>query len=210
MVAREARKGIEDDDIRVVTAMINDEAGAIAAWRDGDIRGLEPLVHQHQHRALRVALHITTNREVAEDVVAEAFLTVYDHIAQYDSRRPFAPWFYRIVVNSALRAVSRRKKMYSAADALRAVEAHEASPEREVVRREQQEVVVAAIEQLPPKQRAALTLRYYLDMDEATIATTLGVPVGTVKWRLHAARRKVRASLARIEVIATARSEGGT
>ena len=69
-------------------------------------------------------------------------------------------------------------------------------PEDEASTRELRLFMLSAIRSLPADQRAALVLRYYLDMDEATIAETLRCPLGTVKWRLHAARERLRRSLA--------------
>jgi RNA polymerase sigma-70 factor (ECF subfamily) len=55
--------------------------------------------------------------------------------------------------------------------------------------------VIAAVQALPPDQRAAIVLRYYLDLSEAEMAERLDCPPGTVKWRLHAARQRLRTLL---------------
>lgn len=68
-------------------------------------------------------------------------------------------------------------------------------PEAASLRRDMQGEIIAAIQTLPPPQRAAVILRYYLDMDEAAIAAILGCPRGTVKWRLYAARQRLRPAL---------------
>jgi RNA polymerase sigma factor (sigma-70 family) len=69
-------------------------------------------------------------------------------------------------------------------------------PDEQVFAEEQRQFLLALIYELPPEQRAALVLKYYLDMDEAAIAQTLRCPKGTVKWRLYAARERLRRSLA--------------
>jgi RNA polymerase sigma-70 factor (ECF subfamily) len=176
--------------------MTDQEATAIAALQEGDIQGLEQLVRLYQSQATRLAFQITANRHIAEDVVADAFITAFDRIAQYHTNRPFQPWFYRIVVNNSLKAVARGRRIGAAGEIeLDQRASVSASPEDEAVRQEERDLVIEAIQRLPAKQRATLVLRYYLDMDVPMIAETLGVPRGTVKWRLYAARSKLRTSL---------------
>lgn len=171
---------------------------AVAALRRGDINGLDPLVRRYQLPAVRVVFGIINDRAVAEDIVAEAFVIAFTRIGQFDPHRPFAPWFYRIVVNDALKFLRRQQRIRSSD---RAVEAAvwcvdgDADPETVTLRREVQGEIAAAVQALPPPQRAAVILHYYLGMDDAAIATTLGCPRGTVKWRLHAARRRLREAL---------------
>ena len=180
--------------------MADQEREALHALNRGDIAGLEALVHIHQLQALRVAYGITGDLATAEDVVADAFITVYDRIGQYDEQRPFAPWFYRIVVNGALRALRDRSRIHtSTIDSgawLLNQTGHSPGPEMEAEQRELRAQVLAQIYMLPPDQRAAVVLRYYLDMSEAAIAETLDCPLGTVKWRLHTAKQKLRQALA--------------
>jgi len=175
------------------------ERDAIAALQRGDINGLDLLVRRYQISAIRVAFGITSDRAAAEDVVAEAFITAFARIGQFDSRRAFAPWFYRIVVNDALKIIRRKRPMRMPACAVGAL-ADRAEvafdPEAASLRREMQGAIIDAIQTLPPPQRTAVILRYYLDLDEAAIAAILGCPRGTVKWRLYAARQRLRPALA--------------
>jgi RNA polymerase sigma-70 factor (ECF subfamily) len=175
------------------------EQEAVATLREGDVHGLETLVRLHQLQAVRTAYAITGSRHAAEDVVADAFLRVYERIHQYDSRRPFTPWFYRIVVNGSLKAVRNSRRTRSSDDLdmewLKEQASESPGPEEEAATREMRLLLLSAIYTLPPHQRAVVVLRYYLDMDEATMAQTLGCPLGTVKWRLHAARQRLRRTL---------------
>jgi len=178
--------------------MDDEERAAISALRTGDIGGLASLVRLHQIPALRATYALTGDRQLAEDLVADAFLTAYDRIAQYDPQRPFGPWFYRIVVNSALKAIRRVERFRHTDTGALFAEQVDPTPDPaiEVATREMRRGVVRALRTLPPPQRAALILRYYLDLDERTIAQTLGCPIGTVKWRLHAGKERIRQSLA--------------
>lgn len=175
--------------------MNDEEREAIERLRRGDMQGLETLVHLHQLGAVRVAYAITHSRPLAEDAVAEAFLTAYERIGRFDASRPFRPWFYRIVVHGALKAARAAGRTDASEAALELLERQRdpaPGPEDSALRAETRETVAAGVRSLPPKQRAVLVLRYYLQMEEAEIARTLGCPVGTVKWRLHAARARLR------------------
>ena len=179
--------------------MSDTEQCAISALKHGEIKGLETLVRLYQLRAMRAAYGIIGDRHAAEDVVADAFIAVYDRISTFDPQRPFAPWFYRIVVNGALMALRTNKRIETASDDYAAwlYDQHDSAPgpEASAEYNELRILLLDAIYELPPNQRAALVLRYYLDMDEASIAETLRCPLGTVKWRLHAAKQKLRESL---------------
>lgn len=176
-----------------------DERDAIARLKDGDIGGLETLVRRHQWEAVRVASLITRDRQLAEEVVQEAFVRVFERIAQFDSSRPFAPWFYRIVANDAVKAAQRRtrqRSFTSGANAVPGLVIDDAPGPEEVAEAiERSESIQIALGQLPPAQRAVIVMRYYLDMTDAETAARLGSNRGTIKWRLHAARQRLRSLL---------------
>lgn len=176
-----------------------DEHNAIAQIKRGNIDGLAALVQQYQVSAVRVAYLITGDRAMAEDVVQTSFIQAYQRIHQYDTHRPFAPWFLRSVANAAIKAASRGHPQVSldstdnlpveslsdpVPDPLDALEAAEV---RQAIR--------AALAVLSPEQRAVIVLRYYLEMSEQDMAEMLNCPPGTVKWRLHAARQRLRGLL---------------
>lgn len=176
-----------------------EEAEAIAQLKQDDIGGLAALVRKYQVQAVRTAFLITHDRALAEDIVQAAFVRAYERIEQFDTGRPFGPWFLRSVVNDAIKAASRREPWVSLeasagakpvlADLLAdpnpgPAELAEAVDTRRAVRE--------ALGMLPPTQRAATVLRYYLGLSEAEVAEELACPPGTVKWRLHAARKRPR------------------
>lgn len=175
-----------------------DERQAIHRLKRGDINGLETLVRQHQVRAVRTAYLITQDRALAEDVVQAAFLRAYQRIHQFDDTRPFAPWFMRSVVNAAIQAAQGRENNPSLDEADGEITFADLIPDSapgldEVVEQtEVQRMVREALQKLPPDQRAAVVLRYYLGMSEDEMSDQMHVPPGTVKWRLHAARKQLR------------------
>lgn len=180
------------------------EHEAIRRMKNGDISGLAVLVERYQVRAVRAAYLITQNSALAEDVVQASFVRAYQRIAQFDSRLPFAPWFLRSVVNAAIQAARRDSRQLSldapAADGLETfaelLPDVAPSPDDAAEQDDMRRRVGEALTQLSPEQRAAVVLRYYLDLGEEEMATALAIPPGTVKWRLHAARKQLRGLLA--------------
>lgn len=177
--------------------MDSDEQIAIERLCKEDISGLEVLVQIYQVRAVRTAYGITHDMQMAEDVVADAFITVYERIKQFNTNKRFEPWFCRIVINNALKKVKKSRRVGTLtvdlfSQVLVKTPTSIPGPEENTLNEEFREFVSAAIKVLPPKQRAVVILRYYLDIEEVEMAHILGCPLGTVKWRLHAARTKLK------------------
>ena len=145
--------------------------------------------------ALRVAYTITGNRATAEDVVSEAFLKVYRRIDQFQCGRRFEPWFLRIVANEALQAMRKVRRTERRQPLLGRRETRPPDPVEIAETNEVRRKVLAAVATLSPNERAAIVLRYLLDLDEKAVAKTLGWPLGTVKARLHRGRAHLRGRL---------------
>ncbi len=179
------------------------EGESISRLKQGDISGLETLVHKYQVQAVRAAYLVTRDRHLAEDIVQTAFLRAYDRRRQFDSDRPFGPWFLRIVVNDAVKAVSRRGREISLDERTGEEEVALADllsdanpgPEELAEQAEVRRAVWKALERLSPAQRESVVLRYYLGLRQAEIAERTGRALGTVKWLLHTARERLRALL---------------
>jgi len=180
-----------------------EERQAIARLKQGDPGGLEVLVRYYQVQAVRAAYLIVRDRALAEDIVQAAFLRAYERIAQFDPKRSFGPWFLRSVVNDAIKAVTRRERQISLESPTEDEDLTLADlladpnpgPADLAETAEVREVVWNALGQLSSAQRAAIVLRYYLDLSEAEMTLELDTPLGTIKWRLHAARERLRALL---------------
>lgn len=172
-----------------------DDAEAIARLKRGSISGLEALVCRYQEEALQAAYLICRDYPLAEDIVQSAFIRVYERIDQFDATRPFAPWFLRSVVNDALMAVTRQH--HGSLDAALAdnpdlLASSDPDLESLVEAAETRQELWALIERLAPGQRTALVMRYYLEYSDMEIAEALACPAGTVRRRLHDARRRLR------------------
>ncbi len=174
------------------------EHDAIALLKRGDIAGLDALVRLHQYQAVRAAALIVRDRAMAEDIVQSAFLRVVGRIHQFDSQRPFGPWFLRIVTNDALKEGQRRERFASLdqpgeteQSPLDLLPDQASGPELLLEQGETREAVVGALNRLTPLQRTAIVQRYYLGMSEAEMARDGASTVGAIKLRLFAARERL-------------------
>jgi RNA polymerase sigma-70 factor, ECF subfamily len=174
-----------------------DDLQAIRRLKNGDIGGLEALIACYQAKAVRTAYLVTQHEPMAEDVVQEAFVRFYERVRYFDESRPFEPYFLRSVVNRALNAVEKEHAAASFdesldAPVLQSLLACAASVEAQVEYAQLKTEIARALENLSPRQRAAVVLRYYLEMSEKEMTATLEIAPGTFKWLLNAARSRLR------------------
>jgi len=177
-----------------------DDLQAIRRLKNGEIGGLELLIARHQAKAARTAYLVTQNAALAEEVVQEAFLRFYERARYFDETRPFAPYFLRSVVNLALNSLEKERATAHFDEELETPELHNllaraVSVEAQVEYAQLQAEIAAALRQLAPRQRAAVVLRYYLELSEKEMTEALAIAPGTVKWLLNAARGRLRALL---------------
>ncbi|HXA72766.1 MAG TPA: sigma-70 family RNA polymerase sigma factor [Acidimicrobiales bacterium] len=146
--------------------------------------------------SFRTACLILGNRSDAEEAVQEAFLRAWrfrDSLADVPSIRP---WLYRVVVNSCYSKLRREiphRDRRAGDEPLADVAAEGAGPEASAERGEVADTVLAALARLPMSLRVPVVLRYYADLSERDIARAIGRRQGTVKSRLHEARRRLAA-----------------
>jgi RNA polymerase sigma-70 factor (ECF subfamily) len=175
-----------------------EDRNAIARIKQGDLTGLEPLVDRYQAQAVHAAYLIVFDTMLAEDVAQAAFVKVVERIHQFDEARPFAPWFFRIVLNDALKAAGKQKRSLSLSEldeptTQLAEWLTDPSPQPEQVLEEKQirAGILDAIHSLPPVGRAVIVMRYYLDLSEADMSAKMERPLSTIKWWLRDARRRL-------------------
>ena len=173
---------------------------AISRIKQGDLSAVEPLVRQYQVQAVHAAYAILHDRALAEDVAQNAFVKVVERIHQFDEERPFAPWFFRIVVNDAVKIAKRQNRNISLDEqldqpTLRLAEwlvSPDPKPEHLIEQMEMREHILKALHQLDPKQRAVIVMQYFLEMSEADMSAEMDRPLSTIKWWLRDARKRLR------------------
>jgi RNA polymerase sigma-70 factor, ECF subfamily len=170
----------------------------ICRLKRGEIDGLETLVERYQVCAVRTAYLILQDEALAEDVAQETFLRIFQRIRFFDETRPFKPYLMRCMVNAALDTIEKLKHetdFDGESDEIECLMSRAISVEAQAEADELQEQILAAIAKLPPRQRAVIVQRYYLEMSETEMAQTLEAPAGTIKWLLNAARTRLQTLL---------------
>ncbi|HYL94782.1 MAG TPA: sigma-70 family RNA polymerase sigma factor, partial [Terriglobales bacterium] len=92
-----------------VNEPVSDELRLVQAAKKGDVGAFGELVKRYDRNVFRIALHITQNREDAEDVVQDAFLKAYENLEQFQGQSKFYTWLVRVAVNEALMKLRRRR-----------------------------------------------------------------------------------------------------
>lgn len=180
-----------------------DDQIAISRLKQGDLNGLEILVNRYQVRAVRAAYLVLYDRASAEDAAQTAFVKATERIHQFDEERPFAPWFFRIVLNEALKSAQKQRHILQRDDSDERT-ARLADwlidpappPEKQLEEKEIRQNLLNAIHSLPPEQRAVIVMQYYLDLSEAELSAKMERPLSTIKWWLRDARKRLRDLLA--------------
>lgn len=178
----------EQSDEQVFEAFRAEEPGA---YRE--------LIERYHDDLLRFLTRMVGDRAAAEDIFQDTFLQVHISAHSFDSSRRFRPWLFTIAANKArdyLRKKNRRKtvelsapikKSESGASFVDLLEVDIPSPDAAMDLSERDEMVQRALDQLGPALREVLLLAYFQRLSYAQIAEDLGIPLGTVKSRMHSA-----------------------
>ena len=177
--------------------------------RNGDRDALDMLISKHEARAYQFAFRLTRNQEEASDVVAEAFVRVYNALPNFKGQSAFTTWLYRILTNCFLDMRKRDKSRQTTSidsntittdgSMERQIEDPGLDPMEQSVRAERERTIEKAVERLPEYQRTMIVMYHAEMMAYEEIASALDLPVGTVKSRLNRARIAVRELLMRDE-----------
>lgn len=159
--------------------------------QQGDESAFADIAYAIGDRLFAVAHRILRDVDLAEDATQQAVVAIWRQLPGLRDPARFEAWSYRVLVNACY-AQARAERRWS--PSLRVLETDDAGgdPQLSVADRDQLE---RGFRRLPPEQRAVLVLQHYLDLTLPQIADALGVPIGTVRSRLHYARRSMRAAL---------------
>ncbi|HXT10814.1 MAG TPA: RNA polymerase sigma factor [Candidatus Angelobacter sp.] len=160
--------------------------------RQGDHAAFENLIRNHQRMIHSMAYRMTGSMADAEDLAQEAFIRAFQQIDSYRGEAKFSSWLCRIAMNACLnwrQREIRRAEIHQdwAEETLRG-----GSEKKNVAADEDSSRVQAALDRLPVKQRAAIILTVYEEMNHAEAARALGCTEATVSWRVFAARTKLK------------------
>jgi RNA polymerase sigma-70 factor (ECF subfamily) len=185
------------------STLMSDDAKSIARGlqkRDPDL--LDRLIEQYQYRLFRYLVHISGNRERAEDFFQETWIRVLERGHQYDGKSKFEAWLFAIARHLVIDW--QRSKKPQSLDALTDPELenplqlaneNEPSPLQQAMSREKEENVQASLEKIPAIYREVLVLRFQEELQIEEMAGVLSVPLSTVKSRLYRGLEALRGAL---------------
>jgi RNA polymerase sigma-70 factor, ECF subfamily len=185
---------VNDDDRRLI-------AESLGGRRDA----FGELVSRYQARLYNAAVRLVDSPDDAADVVQDAFLNAYQSLHAFKGDSEFFTWLYRIAFNGAI-SLKRKKRPTGSLDAASGDHGFEPTDPSDYVRTghalertEEETLLHSALARLSPEHREVLTMKDLDGLRYEEIAEVLGVPVGTVRSRLHRARLELRELLAPLD-----------
>jgi len=180
VMASEWRK-VKEDVLIVLAAMA------------GDLEAFDELVRRYRPAVLAVAHQVSGSWDDAEDATQETFLTVLKTLPTLRDPHKFGAWLYAIARHQAMKHLNHKQRWEFDELLLERWEAQvEEDTFERMEKRERYEQLHKALQDLPEMYRLVIWLHYFEDMPLKRIASFLGVPLTTVKWRMHEAKRLLK------------------
>jgi len=170
---------------------MDDDEIAIEKCRNGEREAFRHLVEKYQRQAISHATAILGSREDALDAAQEAFIDAFRALKQFDSSRPFYPWFYVLLRNRCFKLAARKRETESIDETVIVAPNSTAQSERILA-------LENALRSLDMEDREIVTLKYFDGLSYNELAERLQIPKGTVMSRLFHARKKLQAKLERV------------
>lgn len=180
--------------------MVDEDRNLIQRCLKGEEKAFEELLGKYRTSVFSICLRMVRNRSTAEDIAEEVFVKIFSALDRYDPTFPFASWLHRITSNLCIDYLRREKDRAISLDQplggdddglLIQIPARTAAPDREVESKEMMAMLDEAIERLPEHYRIIVILRHQEERSYEEISETLGIPLGTVKARIHRARNMI-------------------
>ena len=186
-----------------LVARPDDDLAVVNACKSGDVAAFEELVKRYDFKLLRIACHITQNREDAEEAVQDAFLKAYMNLDQFEGKASFSTWLTRIAVNESLMRLRKRnaRKEHSTSPTHPDenipfdVADWAPNPEQLYSASELRVALIKSLEALSPALRVVFVLRDMAEFSGEETAEVLGLGLSAVKARLFRARLQLRETL---------------
>lgn len=176
------------------------ERDLVQQAQQGDSQAFGELVEAHQKFAFNVALRAVGQRQDAEDIVQEAFVRAWRSLKGFRAEARFRTWLYRIVVNLCYSQLPQLRQDVSFLDAPNGkvdipASTSKRGPETKLENKQVLNYLQKQIEGLPGRYQVLLLLRHQQGCSYAEIAEIMDLPLGTVKTRIHRARKKLKQAL---------------
>lgn len=173
----------------------------VALAKAGDRAAFDELVRRYRSRIVALALHLSGDAHEAEDITQEVFLKAYQKLHTFEGRSHFFTWVYRMAVNRSLNARRDRQRRREETlddprvDRAVAVDAR-GNPAKAAELRETYSRLVRALDKLPAPMRTSVVLVVLQGLSHGEAAVVQKCSEGTIAWRIHEARKRLRASMA--------------
>jgi RNA polymerase sigma-70 factor, ECF subfamily len=189
------------------------DADVVTLAQQGREAAFRELVRRYERPVFSLIYRIVRDRETSEDLAQDTFIKVLNHIDRYRPEFKLSSWLFKIANNVAIDYLRRRQldtvSMDGSPHAASAIEVEATSFDvgsrgesalEEMEARELGTAIEEAIGRLRPEYRACILLRHVEDRSYEEIASTLDLPLGTVKTYIHRARHELRESLAHLRI----------
>jgi RNA polymerase sigma-70 factor, ECF subfamily len=190
-----------------MTAAASEDATLVHASKTGDVAAFEQLVKRYDSKLLRIAQHVTHNREDAQDAVQEAFLKAFQKLGQFQENSKFSTWLIRITINQSLMKLRKQRRQrevsidqdFQTEEGALSLEIADwaPNPEQRYTASELKEILTKTLQELQPGLRVVFVLRDIEGLSLGQTAEALDLTVSAVKARSWRARLQLREQLSK-------------
>ncbi len=174
-----------DEDLKLIKEILN-----------GNIDSFNILVNKYELYILKFVYNMIRDREAAEDITQEVFITVYNKLYMYNSKYKFSNWILQIARNKCIDYIRKYKRVYEAnLEDVKDLVSKEPSPEQSMEFKETKAIVENYIESLNEIDKQIIILRYTDELTFLDIAEVLNMSESAVKRRYYKARDKFKVSI---------------
>jgi RNA polymerase sigma-70 factor (ECF subfamily) len=153
----------------------------VARAQQGDLPAFEELVIKYQREIYNLACRLVQDPEEAKDMAQQTFMQAYVHIREFRGQSQFRTWLFRIAINQCYNFFKSKKKFGDPVDSQELVIVEEDNPQEGLMAAEDRSRLYAALERLPAKQRAVLTLKLEQGLSYQEISKELGGTAGAAR-----------------------------
>jgi RNA polymerase sigma-70 factor (ECF subfamily) len=169
-----------------------EERALLKAIAAGDAKALERLFARAQTRVFRFLMRMVKNQAVAEELLNEVFLSVWQNADRYEGRSEPMTWMLSIAHNKAISTLRKKTEVLGVVDEVaKDLVAEDDTPDVAAQKQDKSAKIRACMEELSADHRTILDLVYYQEQSVAEVAEVLGIPENTVKTRMFYARKKL-------------------
>lgn len=145
----------------------------------------------------KLCLGFFENKQEAEDMAQEVFISAYESLENYAGNSEFSTWLYRVAINVCLNNKRKKKieKIFNRVELKENIESYTQTPECEYIEKEEYDTIISAIANLPNRQQIAFVLSKYNDFTQKEIADIMNINEGAVESLLQRAKQNLRKKL---------------